>query len=189
MDKNISKSIKEKVGLKGVYVITRANLEKPEHFALDQKIKDLRSKSMPFLHLVRQLNDMCRVDKFVFENLVPTVGRTLIANNLTDATPDNTMLITHAALGSGGTAPANGNTTLETEVYRNAIASLANANNVGHAAAFYNASETSGTYAEAGIFCNGTGSADSGILLSRVLISVTKSTEQTLTIDWTLTIS
>lgn len=200
----------------GRYRIIKAKLEKPEHFAKQDEIVAVRTElggildalkktdsrsqfrrlnemrkatSSRMIALTKELNAMCRTEVFVENNIVPTVGRTMIANNLTDATPDNSMLISHAALGSSGTTPANGDTTLGTEVYRNAIASLTNTNEVAYATAFFNATETSGTYAEAGIFCDGTGSADTGILLSHVLISVTKSTSETLTIDWELTIS
>lgn len=122
-----------------------------------------------------------------YKNLVPTVARTMIANNFASASPTNSMLITHAALGSSGTTPTNADTQLGTEVYRNAIASLVNSSNVVYATGFYTAGETSGTYAEAGIFSNGTGTANSGILISHVLISITKTTSETLTLDWTLT--
>ena len=150
----------EKVGLKGVYKFT----------ARDAKTgKVLRT--------------------YTYENLVPTVARTMIANNLTSGAPTNVMKITHCALGSSATAPANADTQLGTEVYRNAIASLTNSANLAYATGFFSATETSGTYAEAGIFSNGTGTANSGILVSHVAISITKSTSVTLTLDWTLTIS
>lgn len=139
--------------------------------------------------LIRQLHRVCKTEIIFAENIVPTVGRTMIANNLTDATPTNSMLISHAALGTDGTTPANGDTTLGTETYRNAIASLTNGSNVGYATAFFNATEVTGTFAEAGIFSDGTGSVDTGILVSHVLISVTKSSSETLTIDWELTIN
>ena len=150
----------EKVALKGVYVFTAAD-----------------AKTGIWLR------------KYKYENLVPTVGRTMIANNLTNASPTNVMKVTHCALGSSSTAPANADTQLGTEVYRNAIASLTNSANVGFATGFFNATETSGTYAEAGIFSNGTGTANSGVLLSHVSVSITKSTSVTLTLDWTLTLS
>lgn len=126
---------------------------------------------------------------YVYRNLVPTVARQMIANNLTSGSPTNVMKITHCALGSSSTAPANGDTQLGTEVYRNNIASLTNSANIAYATGFFSATETSGTYAEAGIFSDGTGTANSGVLVSHVLISITKSTSVTLTLDWTLTIS
>ena len=151
------------------------------------KLQQRLSEEM--IGMTRQLNRICKTEVVFADNIVPTVGRTMIANNLTDATPTNSMLINYAALGSDGTTPANGDTTLGTEVYRNVIASLTNANNIAYATAFFNATETSGTYAEAGIFSDATATTDSGILLSHVLISVTKSTSETLTIDWELTIT
>jgi hypothetical protein len=122
-------------------------------------------------------------------NIIPTVGRTMIANNLTDPTPDNPMLITHAALGSNAASPAAGDTQLGTETYRNGIASRTNAANVAYATAFFNQTEVVGTFAEAGILCNGTGAANSGVILSHVNISITKTNTQKLTIDWTMTIT
>lgn len=124
-----------------------------------------------------------------YQNIVPTVGRAMIANNLTTNSPTNDPFINYVALGSSGTTPANSDTTLGTEVYRNQTASGTNSNNIGYITGFFTAAETSGTYAEAGIFADGTGSADSGVLVSHVLISVTKSITETLTIDWTLTIT
>lgn len=127
--------------------------------------------------------------KYRYANIVPTVGRTMIANNLTNASPTNVMKITHCALGTNAAAPANSDTQLGTETYRNAIASITNSSNIAYATGFFNATETSGTFLEAGIFSNGTGTANSGVLVSHVAISVTKSTSVTLTLDWTLTIS
>lgn len=124
-----------------------------------------------------------------YKNLVPTVARTMIANNLTAASPTHVMLIKHCALGTSATAPANADTQLGTETYRNAIASVTNSNNIAYATGFFSAAEVSGTFAEAGIFADSTGTANSGVLVSHVALSVTKSTSETLTLDWTLTIS
>jgi len=124
-----------------------------------------------------------------YNNLVPTVGRTLLANNLTDNSPTNDPFVNYVALGSNAAAPTNADTQLGTEVYRNTTASATNSNNIAYVTGFFSAAETSGTYAEAGIFANGTASANSGVLVSHVAISVTKSGVETLTVDWTLTIS
>lgn len=124
-----------------------------------------------------------------YDNLLPTVGRAMIANNLANASPDNAMLVNYFALGTGTTAPANGDTTLETEVFRNAIASRMNANNIAYFTGFLAATDDADTYKEAGLFSDATGAADSGILLSHVAINVTKAITETLTVDITLTIS
>lgn len=152
--------IKDKVSLKGVYTFT---------------IRDAKTGKIK-----RQIT---------VENIIPTVGREMLANNLTAASPTNTPRVTHVALGSGTNAPANGDTTLQTETYRNAAASRTNVSNIAYITGFFSATETSGTYREVALFCNGTGSANSGVLLSRVAVNITKTTSETLTIDWTLTIS
>jgi len=130
---------------------------------------------------------------YIQKNIIPTVGRTLIANNLTATNPDHSMLINYTALGTGTTAVSNNDTTLDTEVYRKATASRTNSNNIAYVTAFYTATECNGTYYEAGLFCDATGTADSGVLFSRVLLNapngISKSNTETLTIDYTITIS
>jgi rhamnose utilization protein RhaD (predicted bifunctional aldolase and dehydrogenase) len=151
--------IKEKTSLKGHYKFT---------------LKDIRTG---------------KEEIFEYDNIIPTSGRTLIANNLTDATPDNNIRLNKAALGTGTSAPANGDTQLETETYRNDLASRTNADNIAYVTAFFNATEVTGTFREAGIFADGAAGANTGVLFSRVAINITKSNTQTLTLDWTLTIS
>ena len=123
-----------------------------------------------------------------YKNIVCKVGRTMIANNLTDPTPDNDMLANYAALGSNVAVVSENDTILGTETYRNAVASRTNADNIAYITAFFNQTEVTGTFKEAGIFCDATGVADSGILLSHVNIDITKTNTQKLTIDWTLTL-
>lgn len=209
--------LKEEASLKGVYTFTKAKLVTPEHFALNENIGKIRDNIYSFeialcnpyitdetkndltarVKALREemraainlLHSVCKTEKIVVENIIPTVGRTMIANNLTSASPTNVMKITHCALGTSGTTPVNGDTQLGTETYRNAIASITNSSNIGYATCFFTATEVTGTFAECGIFSNGTGSANSGVLLSHVLISITKTSTETLTLDWTLTIS
>lgn len=127
---------------------------------------------------------------FEYENLIPTVGRTAIADHLTNASPSPASLrANYTALGSGTTAPANGDTQLQTETFRKAIASQTKSNNIAYMTAFYTAAEAVATHREAGVFINGTGTANSGTLFSRVAINITKSGTETLTIDYSITIS
>ncbi len=124
-----------------------------------------------------------------YDNLICTVGKTMIADNLTNASPDNTMRINYVALGTDDTAPSAGDTTLGAESYRNAIASETNANNVAYFTGFFSATECNGTYKEAGLLADGEAGADTGILFSHVAIDETKDATETLTIDWTVTTS
>jgi len=180
---------KENFSLKGVYVFTKAKLEIKLHFDLQKQINELISQGKDAIHLIRHLNSICKTEKFVYENIVPTVGRTMIANNLCNAVPTNLMRIKYAELGTSTQTPANSDTALIASSYRNAIASITNVNNVGYATAFFTATEVTGTFKEAGIFCDGTATQGSGVLLSRVPINVTKTNSETLTVDWTLTIN
>lgn len=210
---NIEEQIKEKAGCKGVYVFTKAKLELPEHFALNNRITEIRNEIQALcsnrgdrrkltstrikierreklmLSLIRELNSKCKTEKIVVDNIIPTVMRAMLANNLTSISPTNLPLIKYAEVGTGTNSPANGDTALQTSSYRNAIASRTNASNVAYATAFFNATETTGTYREAGIFSDGSASAGTGILSSRVAINITKSNTETLTLDWSITIS
>lgn len=129
-----------------------------------------------------------RVQKY--HNIIPTVGRAAIANSLTHSSPSPANIrVNYVALGTGTNAPANSDTTLQTETYRNTVASQTNASNIAYQTGFFSATETSGTFREAGLFMVGTASANTGTLLSRVAINITKSTSETLTLDWTITIT
>lgn len=154
---NLKRDVGEKAGLMGVYRFTLEDVVTGE-------------KTVQYYH-----------------NVITDDGLTMIANNLTDPTPDNDLLINYAALGTDATAVDETDHDLGTETYRNAVASMANGNKVAYVTAYFNQTEVSGTFYEAGIFCDGTGAADSGVLLSHVNISVVKTTSQKLTIDWTLT--
>lgn len=124
-----------------------------------------------------------------YHNIITTVAFAMILNNLTDATPTNDMLVSHAALGSDVTAVAITDTVLGTETYRNSIESMTSVDNVAYLTAFFDQTEVTGTFKEAGIFSDGTGTVDTGILVSHVNIDITKTNTQKLTIDWSLTLA
>lgn len=204
--KQTNGSVKQNISLKGVYKFTLAHIETDEQRELDARIKtlqaeaakafeagnfiranDLQQMSLP---LVRKLNSICRTEVTTKENLIPDVARTAIANWLTNASPSPASIrLNYTALGTGTNTPANADTQLQTETYRKAIASESNTNNVVYATAFYTTTETTGTYREAGIFMNASGTANSGTLFSRIAINITKNSTTTLTIDYTVTIS
>ncbi len=182
--------MQEGMKMHGVYTITKAKLKTPEQFALNARIVLERNRGWDVSALIKRLNSICETEVIKVENLLPTVGRAAIANQLTDATPSpDPLRINYVAVGTGTDAPANGDTTLQTESYRNLVASQTNSNNIAYVTMFLSATEDTGTYREVGLFIKGTASADSGTLFSRTAINITKSGTETLTIDWTLTIS
>jgi len=185
----ITKEVKDGFKCKGVYTFTKAFLETDEQFNLARKIEELRDKGLDFVPLVRQLNELCQTEKWVKVNLVPLAGRANMLDHMANASPASSLLINYFAVGSNATAVADGNVDLGTEVYRNAIASRTSVNDAAYFTGFISASEWSGTVAEAGLFADGTAAANSGVLQSHVLVSTTKSITETLTIDWTYTLS
>ena len=191
MNKRIKKI--QSIGVRGVYIFTKAKIETAEQWALHDKIKTLRNLGKDYMSLVRELNRICKTEITVVENIVPTVGRALLANNLTNVSPTDDPRINFTSLGTGDTAVSNSDTQLITETFRKATASATNADNVAFVTAFYDATEVTGTFKEAGLHSNGTASANSGVLFSRVLLNaptgIVKSSTETLTIDYTLTIS
>lgn len=125
-----------------------------------------------------------------YDNLIPTVGRSLMAEALSGGlSVIEDIEINFTSLGTGSTPPANGDTILETETFRKAVASATFDANQLFITAFYTAPEVSGTFSEAGVHIKGTGSVDTGTLFSRVAIDVTKSPSETLTIDYTTTLT
>jgi len=160
--KNKVAAIKKQVGEKaGAIGIYRFTLENPDG-----------SKEIKYYH-----------------NIITTVAFAMILNNITDPTPDNDMLASHIALGTDDTVVLIADTTLGTETYRNAVASMTSASNIAYITGFFSQTECDGTYKEAGIFSDGAAGADTGILLSHVNIDVVKSAVQKLTIDYTITLA
>lgn len=156
-----------------------------EHIKLSAENKDLKFKGVYTFTLRNAITGEIE-GKQVYENLVPAVALARLASLIGQTSVANAGKVTHCALGSGTTAPSAGDVSLETEVYRNSIASLNSVGAVVYATGFFSAPETSGTYREAGIFIDGLGD---DIMLSRVAINITKTVSQTLTLDWTLTLT
>ena len=116
------------------------------------------------------------------KNLVVTAGKNWVADRMNNA---NTVM-TYMALGTGTTAAAAGNTTLVTELDRNALTSTTVLNNTIAYAATWAAGDATGAITEAGIF----DAASGGDMLARTVFSVVnKGSSDSITITWTITIS
>lgn len=123
------------------------------------------------------------------KNMVVTAGKNSIASALQGTTANNKGIITYCALGTGTTAPEATDTTLETEIFRKLISVRGVDGNVATFSTYYTTSEANGELKEAGLFGDdASGSADSGTLFCRVAINRTKTTGDTLTLVWTVTI-
>lgn len=141
--------------------------------------------------MYRQLRDLSMVRMVEVPNIIPTAGRSVIARWIIgDNTYSGDDGANYGSVGSGNTAPANGDTQLTTETYRKATSSTARASNIATLSNFYTATEFTGTVEEAGWHIAGSGAANSGQLLSHFLTgTIVKSSVETLTVESELTIS
>lgn len=130
-----------------------------------------------------------KITRELDNNMVVTAGKNSMASALMGTTANNQGIITYCALGTGITAPAAGNTTLQTEIYRKLISVRSVSGNVATFQTFYTTSEAIGTLREAGLFGDlADGTANSGTLFCRVAINRVKTSSDTLTLLWSVTI-
>jgi len=126
---------------------------------------------------------------YEYHNLNPTAGRQMLWQQIDPTLFSASNVLSHVAVGSGTTAPAEGDTQLETETYRDAIASSNIDGKALYVTGFFDTSEANGTIREAAVLIGGTSSANTGSLLSHVALNVTKTSSETLTLDWTLNLN
>ena len=122
-------------------------------------------------------------DERKIENLIVDTGLNFICDRMKD---DETAM-THMALGSGSTAAAAGDTSLGTQLgSREALdSSTVTANQIVYVASF-EAGDATGAVTEAGIF----NAASGGTMLCRTVFSVVnKAADDTLTVNWTITLT
>lgn len=129
---------------------------------------------------------------FKYHNLIPTVARTQVAKALANQiTTKAEIAINYQELGTGSTAPANGDTGLQTPTgsTRKAISSLGYSGNVLSITCFWAAGEATGTWAEMATFINGSGTSNSGTLFNRIALAVVVGGSNALTVDGTVTLT
>jgi hypothetical protein len=122
------------------------------------------------------------------KNLVVTVGKNFIASSMAKTTTNSPAAMTHMEVGTGTTAAAAGDTTLQTAVASSRVtltSTTVTTNNVAYVATFPAGTGT-GALTEAGIF----NASSSGTLLCRTVFSViNKGAADTLGITWTVTVN
>jgi len=124
----------------------------------------------------------------VVPNLVVTVGKNFIASSMVKTTTNSPAAMTHMEVGTGTTAAAVGDTTLQTAVASSRVAltsATVTSNSVAYVATFPAGTGT-GALTEAGIF----NASSSGTMLCRTVFSViNKGAADTLGITWTVTVN
>jgi hypothetical protein len=124
-------------------------------------------------------------DSREIKNLVVTVGKNYIASRMKDATA---TAMTHMELGTGTTAAAVGDTTLQTAISGSRVtltSTTVTANAIAYVASFPAGTGT-GAVTEAGVF----NASSAGTLLCRTVFSVVnKGANDAMSITWTITVS
>lgn len=124
------------------------------------------------------------IERVEIDNLVVTVGKGVIADRMKAAPAKNAM--SHVAVGTGATAPAAGDTTLQTEVggSRTALGTAVSGAVITYTATL-GAGVGTGALTEAGLF----NASSSGDMLARTTFSViNKAAGDTLNVTWTVTV-
>jgi|WetSurMetagenome_2_1015567.scaffolds.fasta_scaffold100197_2 hypothetical protein len=127
------------------------------------------------------------VDISSYHNLFVTVGRNSLAERLKGSLTAGIM--TYCALGTGTNAPNAADTKLQTEVFRKLISVRSRTDNVARMETFYLTTEANYALKEAGLFGDdATATVDSGTIFCRTAINRTKTSAQTMIIQWDVTI-
>lgn len=132
-----------------------------------------------------------KVRRYVYKNMFLTYGKNAIAQRM--AGDSVAGEITYCALGTGTTAPALGNTALEAEIARKLISVRSYNGNVFTGQTYFTTQEANGTLREAALFGNGVGrtasaTSGSGQIYCRAAMNRVKTSNDTLTLSWTITI-
>ena len=130
-------------------------------------------------------------DEFWGHNLVPSVGLASLAARLSGTdNPATKGTVTYCAVGTNSTAAAAGNTALGTETFRKLVSVRNSSGATARFRTFFNTSEANVTIREIGLFGDdATVAADSGTLFARLIVNKTKTSSETLTLDWDFTFS
>lgn len=116
-------------------------------------------------------------------NLVVSTGLAFIASRMKDTTDD---AMSYMAVGTSTTAAAAGDTTLGTEIDRNALTSTTVSSNTITYVADWAAGDGTGAITEAGLF----NAASAGTMLARTVFDViNKSANDSLSITWQVSLS
>lgn len=124
-----------------------------------------------------------------WHNLVPDVLRNEMALLISGTTVTPTFKANYLAMGDDSTPPTNADTILWNETIRGLFSDRFSIDNVAYLDKFWSSAEVGGnSYQEIGVIVDGSGTANTGYLLSHILINETMGVNETLTVNVTITI-
>ena len=124
-----------------------------------------------------------------WHNLVPDVLRFELATLISGTSITPTLKANYLAMGDDSTAPTNADTILGNETIRGLFSDRFAIDNVAYLDKFRSSAEVGGnSYQEIGVFVDGGVGADTGYLLSHILINESMWANETLTVNVTITI-
>lgn len=130
----------------------------------------------------------CR--QFETHNKIPNVLRYEFAKKIAGIAVTPTFAANYIAVWSGIVAAADTDTQLGTELVRGTFTTRTASLNVAYLDKFFTATEVGGlTINEIGTFVDGTGTANSGYLISRALQNIVLGVNETLTINVSISIT
>lgn len=130
-----------------------------------------------------------KIRSYLKHNLVTNVGKNAMASALIGTTTNNKGIITYCALGTDSTAPEPENVKLGTEIFRKLVSVKSVSGNVALFETFFTIAEANGSLKEAGLFGDdATATTNSGTLFCHLAINRVKTSSDTLTLRWSLTV-
>lgn len=124
-----------------------------------------------------------------YKNLITDLAKASIADGLRGTTTNNKGVITYCALGTDATAPDPTDTALGTEIFRKLVSVRSVADNVATFQTYFATGEANGTLREAGLFGDSASdTTDSGTLFAHTAVNRVKTSNDTLTLYWDVTI-
>lgn len=131
---------------------------------------------------ISELERIAKVREYTRRNKIATAGRAAVVGRLVNITT-YTGIINYGTLGTSSTAFSNAQTQLVAEVFRKVAASSSQTTKTGFIDFFYSKADTNGTYQEFGTVIDGTASANTGQLFTRMLTGGwTKSSSESMTV-------
>ena len=128
--------------------------------------------------------DTKKIEIVELHNVSCSAGMESLASRMVGAIKGE---VTYFAVGTGTNAPAKSDVKLQTEIERKQISVRSATGDTAYFRIFFNTTEANGTLKEIGLFGDDASvTKDTGTLFARAAINKTKTTSETLTIDWSL---